>query len=209
MAGSRLGGAGDEDRRPWLEPVEVEQEPSGPRLGKPILLAILAIAILGAAVAGYGWWSKQGATEGHGELIPAPPGPYKVKPSDPGGMDVEGAGETAFEASAGGEPQGRIDMSAVAEEPILKAAPGAKAGDSASAQGAGSVQLGAFSSEAAANAAWEALAKRFVYLEPLTHSVVEVKTGDKTIYRLRATGPAAANICGRLRIAGEQCMPLG
>ncbi|HEX8258321.1 MAG TPA: hypothetical protein VF589_11875, partial [Allosphingosinicella sp.] len=66
MAGSRLGGAGDRDSRPWLEPVEVEQEPSGPRLGKPILFAILALVILGAAVGAYSWWSSQGATEGHG-----------------------------------------------------------------------------------------------------------------------------------------------
>jgi hypothetical protein len=209
MAGSRLGGAGDGDSRPWLEPVEVEQEPSGPRLGKPILLAILALVVLGAAVGAYSWWSSQGATEGHGELIPAPPGPYKVKPSDPGGMDVDGEGDTAFAASAGGEPQGKIDMSAVPEEPILKAAPRAKAGEAVPAPGAGSIQLGAFSSEAAANAAWTGLAKRFAYLEPLTHSVVEVKSGDKTIYRLRASGAGAANICGRLKIAGEDCVPLG
>ena len=208
MAGSRLGGAGDQDSRPWLEPVEVEQEPSGPRLGKPILLAILALAIFGAAVGAYSWWSSQGATEGSGELIPAPPGPYKVKPSDPGGMDVAGEGDTAFVASAGGEPQGKIDMSAVPEEPILKSAPAPGAGEAAPAPGAGSVQLGAFSSEAAAEAAWKGLAKRFAYLEPLAHSVVEVKTGDKTLYRLRASGPDAANICGRLKIAGEECVAL-
>ena len=124
-------------------------------------------------------------------------------------MDVDGEGDTAFAASAGGEPQGKIDMSAVPEEPILKGGPAARAGGAAPAKGAGSVQLGAFSSEAAANSAWERLAKRFAYLEPLTHSVVEVKTGDKTIYRLRASGAGAANICGRLRIAGEDCVPLG
>jgi hypothetical protein len=206
MAGTRAGGEGS---RPWLEPVEVEQEPSGPGLGKPILLAILALVILGAAVGAYSWWSSRGATEGHGELIPAPPGPYKVKPSDPGGMDVDGEGDTAFAASAGGEPQGKIDMSAVPEEPILKGGPAARAGGAAPAKGAGSVQLGAFSSEAAANAAWERLAKRFAYLEPLTHSVVEVKSGDKIFYRLRASGAGAADICGRLQIAGEDCVPLG
>jgi hypothetical protein len=123
-------------------------------------------------------------------------------------MDVEGEGDTAFAASAGGEPQGRIDMSAVPEEPILKSGSAAKPEGSASAEGSGSVQLGAFSSEAAANAAWKGMAARFAYLEPLTHSVVEVKAGDRTIYRLRATGPGAANICGRLQIAGEQCVTL-
>jgi hypothetical protein len=100
-------------------------------------------------------------------------------------MDVDGEGDTAFAASAGGEPQGKIDMSAVPEEPILKAGPAAKRAEAPAAPGAGSIQLGAFSSEAAANTAWKALAKRFAYLEPLTHSVVEVKSGDKTLYRLR------------------------
>jgi len=124
-------------------------------------------------------------------------------------MEVAGEGDTAFQASAGGEPQGRIDMSAVPEEPILKAGPSAKPGAAAPAQGAGSIQLGAFSSEAAASAAWKGLAKRFAYLEPLTHSVVEYKSGDRTLYRLRASGEGAAEICGRLRIAGEDCVPLG
>ena len=206
MAGSRLGGAGDSDSRPWLEAVEVEQEPSGPRLGKPILLAILAIVILGAAVGAYSWWSSQGATEGHGELIAAPAVPYKIKPTDPGGMEIPGAGDTAFAASEGADPRGRIDMSAVPEAPMVappKAAPGKAA--PAPAEGA-SIQLGAFSTEAAAAAAWKALSTRFKYLEPLTHSVVPVKTGDKTLYRLRASGPDAASICGRLQVAGEQCV---
>lgn len=207
MAGKGFGGGiGDDGARPWLEPVEVEEEPSGPGLGKPILLAVLAVAILGAAVAAYSWWSQQGATQGHGELIKAPAGPYKVKPSDPGGMDVEGEGDTAFVASAGGEPEGRIDTSAVPEEPIVASMP--KAGDKTASGASGSIQLGAFSSEAAAKAAWEALSGRFAYLEPLSHAIVEVKTGESTLYRLRASGPGAAGICGRLQIAGEECVTL-
>ena len=206
MAGTRLGR--DEDSRPWLEPVEPEEEPSGRSFGKPILLAILAILVLGAAVGAYSWWSGQGATEGDGELIPAPPGPYKIKPTDPGGMEIAGEGDTAFAASEGADPRGRIDMSAVPEAPMVappKAAPGKAA--PAPAEGA-SIQLGAFSSEAAAAAAWKALSARFKYLEPLSHSIVPVTMGDKTLYRLRASGPDAPGICGRLQIAGEQCVTL-
>ncbi|HEV2078840.1 MAG TPA: SPOR domain-containing protein [Allosphingosinicella sp.] len=216
MAGSRL--AGEEDSRPWLEPVEPEEEPSGPSLGRPIVLAILAILILGAVVAGYSWWSGQGATEGDGELIPAPPGPYKVKPDDPGGMEIAGEGDTAFAASAGADPKGRIDMSAVPEAPMVaapkaapgKAAPGTAAAEKAAPAQAGdsSIQLGAFSSQAAAEAAWKALSGRFKYLEPLTHSIVPVQMGDRTLYRLRAGGPDAAGICGRLQVAGEDCVTL-
>lgn len=217
MAGTRLGR--EEDSRPWLEPVEPEEEPTGGSLGKPIMLAIVAILLLGAVVAGYSWWSGQGATEGDGELIAAPPGPYKIKPSDPGGMEIAGEGDTAFAASEGADPKGRIDMSAVPEAPMVaapkaapgKAAPGKAApGKAAPAQAGGSsIQLGAFSSEAAAEAAWKALSARFKYLEPLTHSIVPVQMGDKTLYRLRASGPDAAGICGRLQVAGESCLSLG
>jgi hypothetical protein len=213
MTDTRFGGGrtDDEGRMPWLEPVEEEEEPKGgPPLGKMIGLLILALVILGAAVGGYSWWSGRGATEGHGELIPAPPGPYKVKPSEPGGMAIDGEGDTAFAASEGADPRGRIDMSAVPEDPVVAAGPkGAKAAPKAEAKpagGGGSIQLGAFSSEAAATSAWKALAGRFRYLEPLTYSVVPVETGDRTLYRLRASGPDAASICGRLRIAGESCV---
>jgi hypothetical protein len=71
------------------------------------------------------------------------------------------------------------------------------------------VQLGAFSSQAAANNAWRALSGRFRYLAPLGHSVIPVQAGGRTLYRLRANGPDAAGICRRLQIAGEDCTPVG
>lgn len=211
MTDTRLGGGriDDDGRMPWLEPVEEDDQPSGPRFGKWIVLAILALVILGGAAGGYHWWSQQGATGGHGELIPAPPGPYKIRPTEPGGMDIDGEGDTAFAASEGADPKGTIDMSAVPEEPIMKAAPKAAGRGSEAPNeqtGGGAIQLGAFSSEAAANSAWKGLAGRFAYLEPLTYTVIPIKTGDRTLYRLRASGPDAASICGRLRVAGESCV---
>lgn len=222
------GGYDDEDRLPWLQPVEEEEEPaSGPSMGKMLGLVVLGLVLLGAVVGGYSWWSQQGATQGTGELIAAPAGPYKVRPDDPGGMAIEGEGDTAFAASAGAEPQGKIDMSAVPETPVVPARtkateegppPPEPAPKDAPAQvapppvqrpapfGGGSIQLGAFSSEAAANSAWKALSGRFKYLQPLTHSIVPVRNGERTLYRLRASGPDAAGICGRLAIAGESCV---
>ena len=208
----------DGERLPWLEPVEEErQDPPGPSMVKLIGLVLLGLVILAVIVGGYSWWSQQGATEGHGELIAAPPGPYKIRPPDPGGLEVEGEGDSAFAASAGVDTKGRIDMSAVPEEPVVMPAPKAKAapaeGEAAPAEteeppasGGGGIQLGAFSSEAAAASAWKALTARFRYLEPLAHSIIPVRTGDRTLYRLRASGPGAADICGRLRIAGETCV---
>lgn len=204
----------EEDRLPWLEPVEEAEEPEGPSTAKLIGAVILGLVLLGAAVGGYFWFTG-GATGGRGELIAAPEGEYKVKPDDPGGMEVEGEGDTAFAASEGAEPKARIDFSAVPEAPVVaqpkakEAAPAPKqveAQPPAPAAEGGTIQLGAFSSQAGASSAWKALADRFGYLEPLSHSVVPVQSGGRTLYRLRASGPEAANICGRLRVAGETCV---
>jgi hypothetical protein len=47
---------------------------------------------------------------------------------------------------------------------------------------------------------------RFKYLSPLTHNVMSAQVGGKTLYRLRASGPGAKDLCGRLRVAGESCV---
>jgi hypothetical protein len=211
-----LSGPGDEDRLPWLEPVEEEEvRAGGPSFGKMIGLVILGLVILGAGIGGYNMWAESGATEGHGGLIAAPSGPYKVKPQEPGGMEVEGEGDAAFAASEGAEPKGRIDIGAVAEEPLVTTRPKAKMQPEEASDlivprqpsgEAGTIQLGAFSSQAGASSAWKALSGRFGYLAPLTHSVVPVKNGEKTLYRLRASGTDAAALCSRLRVAGESCV---
>jgi len=71
------------------------------------------------------------------------------------------------------------------------------------------IQLGAFSSDAAAAKAWTNLSKRFAYLAELNKSVSPAKVGDSTVYRLRVsagTAANAANLCGKLRVAGENCV---
>lgn len=86
-----------------------------------------------------------------------------------------------------------------AEAPV-KAAP---------ASGAAMIQLGAFSSDAAAAKAWTNLSKRFAYLAELSKSVSPAKVGDGTVYRLRVAAGTAANatnLCGKLRVAGENCV---
>lgn len=71
------------------------------------------------------------------------------------------------------------------------------------------LQLGAFSSEAKAKAAWKDFAARYSYLSGLTMSVAPLARDGKTLYRLRATGltsvKQANDLCGRLKVAGEQC----
>lgn len=94
------------------------------------------------------------------------------------------------------------------------AAAAAKAPDAATkvvpaASGSAMVQLGAFSSDAAAAKAWASLSKRFAYLAELNKSVSPARVGSGTVYRLRVsagTAANAANLCGKLRVAGENCV---
>lgn len=75
--------------------------------------------------------------------------------------------------------------------------------------GSAMIQLGAFSSDAAAAKAWTNLSKRFAYLADLNKSVSPAKVGSGTVYRLRVSAGTvanAANLCGKLRVAGENCV---
>ena len=81
------------------------------------------------------------------------------------------------------------------------AVPGANAGGAL-------IQLGAYPSEAVANASWGNFSKRFGYLSALGKSVEPVERNGKTLYRLRVNAGSAgqaADLCGRLRVAGESC----
>ncbi|MGE0580684.1 MAG: SPOR domain-containing protein [Steroidobacteraceae bacterium] len=78
------------------------------------------------------------------------------------------------------------------------------------------VQLGAFSSEAKANAEWQRLARAHGgELAGLSGAVTAVKSGAGTLYRLRAetTSEAAARkVCTALRAKGQACvvvLPVG
>jgi hypothetical protein len=223
-----------DDRLPWLEAVEEDGRGEGPSALKLIVAVLIGLVAIGGVVGGIFWLGNRGAvhrTGGEAELIKAQPGPYKVKPNQPGGMTVEGEGDTAFQASAGADPKGKINTAAVPEAPVQKGqqtaqaqpqpqpavpekkpaatirAPAPTAAPApAAASGGATIQLGSFPSGAMAEKAWKAMAARFSYLAPLSHSVVSAEVGGKTWYRLRASGPDAAGICGRLKVAGEQCL---
>jgi hypothetical protein len=213
--------AEDEDRLPWLEAVDDEDEGDGPSPFKLIVAVLIGLAAIGGIVGAFFWISQRNAPQtADAELVKAPEGDYKVRPDDPGGMTVEGEGDTAFQASAGADPKGQINTGGVTETPVSKNAPPqpqpkvepkatapAPAAPTPAAGGA-TIQLGAFSSQAGATSAWKAMSGRFGYLAPLSHSIVPVSSGGKTLYRLRANGPAAADVCGRLRVAGESCVKI-
>ncbi|MEA3060917.1 MAG: hypothetical protein QOJ94_698 [Sphingomonadales bacterium] len=229
MTDIRADDADRDDRLPWLEAVDEDEAGEGPSALKLIVAVLIGLAAIGALVGGAFWIANRAHDEGgsgEAQVIKAPPGDYKVKPDKPGGMAVEGEGGTAFAASTGAEPKGQINPNAVPETPVTqkgpdsaappepqpKAAPAPapaapKAQPPAAPAAPGStIQLGAFADGATAERVWKGLSGRFTYLAPLSHSVVQAQVNGKTWYRLRASGPGAADVCGRLRVAGENCL---
>jgi cell division protein FtsN len=246
----------DEDRLPWLEPVEdYDREPSV----SPVNLMGLVLGgllLLGVIVGGVYWLQNRSGSGS--DLIAAQEGDYKIAPTESGAKTFDGTGDASFATSEGAEPNGKIDATKVAEQPAVSkvdaaapapgtpaakiaeakakadaaakataaktpaaapvktaAAPGvpvkpaAPVAASAAVAGTAMVQLGAFGSDATANSAWGGLTKRFPYLAGLTKTVVPAAVGGGTVYRLRAnTGSAAqaADICSKLRKAGENCI---
>ena len=90
---------------------------------------------------------------------------------------------------------------------VAAASTGQSAGDGASAGGIG-VQVGAFSTNALAEAAWSKLAGQHDALKGLNHRVVEGKADIGTVYRLQALAGdmgAANALCGRLQAGGLKC----
>lgn len=74
------------------------------------------------------------------------------------------------------------------------------------------VQLGAFPSAAVANTAWSQIARRFGYVATLTKVVQPAVVKGRTVYRLRVepgSAGAAADLCARLKLAGEGCFVTG
>lgn len=148
---------GDEDRLPWLESVEPEDEPAGQGL-RVAGLVILGLVII-AALVWVGYWiqSHRHAAGGNGALIEAPQGPYKVKPDQPGGMKADGEGAQALATSQGADNAGAaIDLNAVPEAPVAgaRAKPGQQPAQGGTAHVAAAVPAsgGALKAEAPVSA---------------------------------------------------------
>jgi hypothetical protein len=214
----------DDGALPWLEAVDDEDGPRGVS-ARRMLAALLVVLVAAAVVAGtFFWLGRHDPVAGAPELIRAEPGPYKVKPANPGGLDVTGESETAFQTSAGEDADAQLDLDALPEQPVArparpapaepkanpssdpKPAPKAEQPEPAVSSGApGSVvQLGAFKNAAQAERAWTSLSSRFPSVAAMGKMVVPFPGG----YRLRASGSSpvqAREACQSLRAAGENC----
>jgi hypothetical protein len=215
----------DDQSLPWLEAVENED---GPRAisARKMLVALLIVLLAGAIVAGTMFWlgRQSPAVTGAPELIRAEPGPYKVKPTDPGGLDVAGDSETAYSTSAGEDPDSALDVRKLPPEMVQPPAESAEptapkkspsiepkpAPDPAAPVGPSgpTIQLGAYASTIKADTAWKLLSGRFPEVAALEKSVVTANVGGKSIVRLRAVGSSEQTraACSALKAAGENCL---
>ena len=210
----------DDQQLPWLQAVEDEEEPRG--ISARRMFGFLTVVLIAAGLVGASFFylgRMNSAGDGPPELIPSPPGPYKVRPTDPGGLDVSGESRTAFETSAGEDRDSRLDLDSVPEQPIAppreepKRLPGNETREPLPPEGSprpvsggsGSVvQLGAFQNPAQAERAWSALAARFPSIAAMNKLIVPFSGG----IRLRAAAPSPAEAkaaCQTLRDAGENC----
>lgn len=220
------GQAYDEQGLPWLEAVDDEDGPRGVSARKmlaALLFVLLAVAIVAATLFWIGRRDSASTVGGAPELIRAEPGPYKVKPDDPGGLDVAGDSGTAFATGAGEDRDAEIDLDAVAEAPIARPKPepalppktlpsdetkepvAPDAPSPPQTGGTGStIQLGFYDNPAQAEKAWTSLSTRFSAVGAMSKMVVPYQKG----FRLRANAASPADArraCQLLKVAGENC----
>ncbi len=227
----------DEDRLPWLEAVDSDDE-EGVSSGKLLGLIGAALLSLAVIVGGVYWINKQKRGGESSDMIAAQEGEYKVKPDEVGGMKVEGQGDAAFAASEGAEANGKVAANQQAEAPVAvtqaaaaaakpaatgpsATAPVATAGKiaakpvvapvatpavapaAAAAPSGGLVQIGAYGTEAEANQAWAAVARRIPAVSGMNKIIVPAVVNGKNWFRLRV---AAGGDCSKFKSGGASCM---
>ncbi len=224
-----------EQRLPWLEPIDDSEYQEGVSPSRLIGMVLAGLVFIGLIVGGLWWWQQNGGRP-RGEVIAAPEGEYKIAAdAEPGRFD--GEGDVAVTAADGQQPTGRVDPNAVPEQPVTTARPAAPvrpattvrpapparpaAGSPAAPAniaapanaptGGAMIQLGAFASEATAASAWTSMQGRFSWLANVNRTIQAADVNGRTVYRLRANAGSAAaarDFCGRLRVAGENCIVL-
>lgn len=219
----------DEDMSlPWLESDDDEIDQQGAGSGRLAIFAAGAFLLLAVLVGGLWWVSNRGSDAelvADGSTIKAPAQPYKEAPNNPGGKTFAGTGDTSFAVSVGQTRPARLGLEGgVAKDDAeagkaaltdIKPAPTASASPTATPtapatpqpKGIG-VQVGAYSTQAAAQAGWTTLTQRYDALSGYQHRIVEGKADIGTVYRLQAVTADAASaqsLCAGLRAAGLSC----
>lgn len=214
-----------DERLPWLEADDDEEDEAGFATSRIVLLGILSLVLVGALVAG-AWYFLGGSADeppADGSLIAAPTEPYKTRPDDPGGKTYAGTGDTSFAVGEGQTREGKLadkpQQNAGATGPSIASTlndDGSEAAEPAApapapapqALSGVAVQVGAFPTRADAQDAWAGLMRQTEALNGVSHRVVEAKVDIGTVYRLQAvTGDRASAIrlCNALKTDGLPC----
>jgi cell division protein FtsN len=222
----------DDDSLPWLQEVEDEDSPRGIS-GRAMLFGLIAALVVVAVIAAIFFWlgRQDHSVAGSPEIIRAPSDAYKVRPDNPGGLDVAGSSRTTYETSAGRDVDSRLVLEGPrepAEEEVTRGFPGNETKEplpaetpaqtpapapkptppTPAASGASVIQLGAFRNTAQAERAWSALSSRFDVLSGMTKIVVPYSANGSSGYRLRAAASspeAARQACRAVEAGGESC----
>ena len=214
----RLALEDEEERLPWLESSADEDYADYERGDNTRLLGffVMGLIALGVLVGAIWWASHRGgdpALVADGSTVPAPAGPYKEAPEDPGGKTFAGTGDSSFAVSEGQTRPGQLSGASSVPSPAAAATATAKPETAAPAPAAASsgvgVQVGAFSSKATAEAGWSKLTGQAGgVLSGVSHRVIEGKADNGTIFRLQAVAgdPGAASaLCASLKAKGIAC----
>jgi hypothetical protein len=216
-------GLAETDSLPWLESDEEEEDAGGFDTGQFILFGLGLFALLGVVVAGV-WFvtNRAGNTEmvADGSVIPAPEGPIKTAPDDPGGKQFAGTGNVAPVVGEGGSRPGVVaatplpggtpgkPVAAPSGAPTKPAATATPAAGQAPANGGVGVQLAAYGTRARAEQGWSEAQRRTDALKGIKYRVVEGKVDIGTVYRLQAvvgTRAEADTLCRALKADGVEC----
>ena len=209
VADEQLTLADEDERLPWLETGDDdEDEVGGVDTGRIVGFALFAALALAALVVGIWWFGQRGPDPelvADGSTIQAPVGPYKEKPANPGGKTFEGTGNLA---PAVGE--GKTTEGVIADELPKPSVDAPKPGQTPAPAAAGGigVQVGAYNSKETAEAGWQKLLSRTDKLAGVGHRVVEGKADMGTVYRLQAVAGDAAGasaLCRALKGDGIDC----
>lgn len=220
LGGEQLSLAGEDERLPWLESAD-DYEDDGADTRRIVGLALFGLMGVVALVGLLWWFTRERpdpALVADGSVIEAPAEPYKQRPDDAGGTEVDGTGQTSFAVAEGQAVEGVIagDAPPAVPAPTPAAAPATAAAGAPQAatpapapavSGVG-VQVGAFSTRGAAETAWSQLSSRLPPLQGRSHRIVEGTADSGAIFRLQAVAGTVAEaeaLCRSLRAAGGDC----
>lgn len=138
----------DDERLPWLEGDDEEEEYEGYNVGQLAVFVLLGLVVLGLLVSALWWFTRKQADPelvADGSVIEAPEQPYKERPDDPGGKTFEGTGDSSFAVSEGESRPAQLGTASELPRPgfeTVETTSGGKAGTSGGKAGTSGGKLG-------------------------------------------------------------------